>query len=292
MKALPRRAFGRFLLGVASAGLSACKKERARETAGVPRVVSLSPSLTETLFAIGAGAEVVGVSDYCESPEPVKKLPRLGTSITPNYEAIASVAPTLIVSEKNASTRRKELEALAPTALFDWLSVAEVVASTRALGTLTGHAREANALAERLHEVLSVPEPSDGPRVLVLLGGADSGPSSQLWFVRKNSLHGAALHAAGARNAVAEDVLGPPELGYERLLTLDPEAILILAHPTGTPGASVLRALSQLKTLRAVREQKLEVVALPEAFSNGPSILLVVAALHASLDKLFRARGE
>ena len=53
------------------------------------RIVSLVPAITETLFAIGAGDAVVGVSDYCAWPPEVTRLPRLGTTLTPAYETIA-----------------------------------------------------------------------------------------------------------------------------------------------------------------------------------------------------------
>jgi ABC-type Fe3+-hydroxamate transport system substrate-binding protein len=87
------------------------------------RVVALAPAVTETLFAIGAGGDVVAVSDYCDTPDEVQRLPRVGTSITPNYEAIARFAPTLIVSESNAATKSRELQALAPTRLLPWLTL-------------------------------------------------------------------------------------------------------------------------------------------------------------------------
>src|SRR5262245_2864728 len=74
--------------------------ERARSNpAGPQRIITLAPAITDTLYAIGAGPEVVGVSDYCDVPE-AKRLPRLGSGLTPSYERIAELTPTLIVSEQ------------------------------------------------------------------------------------------------------------------------------------------------------------------------------------------------
>lgn len=251
------------------------------------RIVSLAPSITEALFAIGAGSDVVAVSDYCESPEQVRHLPRLGTGLTPNYEAIARLAPTLIVTEGNASARRRELEAIGPTRLLPWLTLHEIAESTRELGRLSGRTDSANALADRLLSRLEVQEPTHGPRVLLVLGG-ESDPSEEIWFIRKNSLHGAALHAAGARNAVPEVVHGPPQLSHERLLAIDPDAILILRNPR-VPGALAPAArgvLARFPTLRAVRDNKIQVLEAPEAFANGPRILVLVDKLRASLKAL------
>ncbi|HYO93540.1 MAG TPA: helical backbone metal receptor [Polyangiaceae bacterium] len=267
----------------------ACRdaERQAPPKATAQRLVSLAPAVSETLFAIGAGPSVVAVSDYCDSPEEVQRLPRLGSSITPNYEAIARLSPTLILGESNASSRRRELEALAPTRLLPWLTLQEIAASVRELGHLTRRESSANALSASLLRRLDVPAPSSGPRVLLVLGG-EGGDASDIWFIRRNSLHGAALHAAGARNAVDEDVHGPPQLSQERLLSLDPDAIVVLtrlprnAAPTGVPAATS-SPFQRFTTLRAVQQRRLAVLQAPEAFANDPRILRLVDLLRAQL---------
>ena len=71
------------------------------------RIVSLAPSVTETLFALGAGPEVVGVSQYCDYPPQVRDLPRVGSFLTPNLEAIIALRPTLIVGLELSSDVRQ-----------------------------------------------------------------------------------------------------------------------------------------------------------------------------------------
>ena len=66
---------------------------RAANAAAQMRIVSLAPSVTETLFALGAGPEVVGVSQYCDYPPQVRDLPRVGSFLTPNLEAIIALRP-------------------------------------------------------------------------------------------------------------------------------------------------------------------------------------------------------
>jgi iron complex transport system substrate-binding protein len=211
----------------------------------------------------------------------------MGTSITPNYEAIARLSPTLVLGEANVSARKRELEALAPTRLLPWLSLPEILVSIRELGRLTGRGEAALALAKRLAARLSVPEPPGGPRVLLVLGNESYG-ISEIWFIRRNSLHGAALAAAGARNAVWKDVSGPPRLSTERLLQLDPDAILVLARPKPKREPSKPRqsGFEALTTLRAVREGRVRVLETDLAFANSPRILLLVDALHRELQAL------
>ncbi|HET9960282.1 MAG TPA: helical backbone metal receptor [Polyangiaceae bacterium] len=263
----------------------ACSKQRA-PSRGRTRIVSLAPDLTHTLFSIGAGELVVGVSDYCQDPEAVQRLPRVGTSLTPNYEAITRLEPTLILSEDNRSARKRELSAIARAEFLPWLSLAEVAASIRVLGRLTQHGREANQLAERLVSVLGVPPPTAGPRVLLVLGDGADAPG-ELWFVRQNSLHGAALNAAGARNAVPEAVLAAPRLSYERLVQLDPDAILLLCLPNrAAERATTIGTLQRFETLSAVKRRRVGILESEAAFANGPRILTLVPALRDRLKAL------
>ena len=285
----------RALLRVALSGTAwlalACDhpNQQAAARSGKQRLVSLSPAVTETLFAIGAGAEIVGVSDYCNYPEEANKLPRTGTALTPGYEAIVRLQPTLILCEAAASTPRRELAALGVTKFLPWLSLEEIVASTRLLGALTSHSEAAGILASKLWERLAVAEAPNGPRVLAVLGES-SGKLSEIYFIRQNSIHGAALRAAGARNAVAGDVPGVPRLSIEELLRLDPEAIIVLVAATDGKqnDAQILHDYQALEPLTARKSGRISVLKSDAAFSNGPRILALEAAFERELARLFQ----
>jgi iron complex transport system substrate-binding protein len=265
-------------VGVVALGsvLAAAVAARAAE-----RIVSLAPSMTETLFTIGAGDQLVGVSDYCVLPAAAPPLPRTGSSLAPRYEAIARLQPTLILSESIAHGHQAELHRIAPTHLLPWLAVAEVVAGTRTLGALTGRVAEADALAGKF-AALAVTPPPDAPRVLLVVSDGRASVE-QVVFIRRNSLHGAALAAAGGRNAVDEDVLATPRLGLEQVLKLDPDVVLVLA--LGGDVDAAVRPWRRLTPLRAVREGRL--AGLPTtALTNGPSVLDLRTRLAAALAAL------
>lgn len=273
----------RALLAALCALASGCHRAPAA-TSGTLRVVSLSPGITDALFEIGAGANVVARSDYCKYPPAVTRLPHVGTSLTPNYEAITRLAPTLILGEQGANARQRELEAIGPTLLLPWLTLDEIVASTRELGQRTNHAAAANALATKLKTRLDVPAPPNGPRVLLVLD-SQPGKIDEIWFIRENSLHGAALHAAGARNAVTEAVTGLPRLSVERLFAIDPDAIFLLTEP-GRPQDDYLAPWRALAPLRAVANRHVAVVETPEGLVQGPLVLHLVDELAVAVKKL------
>jgi ABC-type Fe3+-hydroxamate transport system substrate-binding protein len=248
---------------------------------GQPRLVSLAPALTETVLALDAARQLVAVSNYCILPHDMQ-LPRVGTSLTPSYEAIAGLHCSRILCDDSAGTKRAELSALAPCEFLPWLTLSEVVSSTRRLGQVLGREAAAAALADKLQTRLSRQPPANAPRVLLLLS-YDANRPAEIWFIRQNSLHGAALNAAGARNAVEQDVPGLPRLGLERLLELDPDMVLIIPPRGTTPQRELelVQAFSALAPLRAVKTGRIKCVAGTQ--SVGPSILQLVDAIEAAL---------
>jgi iron complex transport system substrate-binding protein len=214
----------------------------------------------------------------------VTRLPHVGTSLTPNYEAITRLAPTLILGEQGANARQRELAAIAPTLLLPWLTLDEIIASTGELGRRTNTTAAANALTAKLKTRLDVPAPPNGPRVLLVLD-SQPGKIDDIWFIRENSLHGAALHAAGARNAVAEAVTGLPRLSVERLFAIDPDAIFLLTEP-GRPHDDYLAPWRALAPLRAVANGHVAVVETPQGLVQGPLVLHLIDELAVEVKKL------
>src|SRR5947208_11643805 len=80
--------------------------------AGAQRIVSTAPSITETLFAMGLGPRVVGVTTYCKYPPEVLKLPKIGTFLKPDVESIVALHPDLVVVEKNLNRLPEQLAQL------------------------------------------------------------------------------------------------------------------------------------------------------------------------------------
>jgi iron complex transport system substrate-binding protein len=140
------------MLGAMAAAFTWCALARAWPG---QRIVSLAPSVTETLFAIGAGPEVVGVSQYCDYPPEVLRLPKVGSFLTPNMEAIVALRPGLIIGlETSANARQiRALQHLGYRILLSNDDSLEGIENgIRAIGERTGHIREALELLTSLHE--------------------------------------------------------------------------------------------------------------------------------------------
>jgi iron complex transport system substrate-binding protein len=149
LKNLRRAAVRVAQLTLAALGL-ACTAQAAPPT----RIVSLAPSTTETLFAIGAGPQVVGVSQYCDYPPQVLKMPKVGSFLTPNLEAIVGLRPDLIVGLETSSNDR-EIRALRQMGyqvlLVNDDSLAGIEDGIAAIGATTGHAAQGQRLLDSIH---------------------------------------------------------------------------------------------------------------------------------------------
>jgi iron complex transport system substrate-binding protein len=139
---------------LAAAGLCLFVLAAATSTdAASMRIVSLAPSVTETLFALGAGSEVVGVSQYCDYPPQARELPRVGSFLTPNLEAILALRPTLVVGLELSSNLR-QIRALSsmgyPVLLVSDDSLQQIDDSIEKIGVRIDRRREADQLVARI----------------------------------------------------------------------------------------------------------------------------------------------
>ena len=107
--------------------------KRERPETPPQRIVSLVPSLTEALFALGLGARVVGVTEWCVHPaDAVAKLPKLGGTKTPDLAALLALAPDLVIANREEN-RRRDVERLEAAGVRVWLTYPRTVAEGAAL---------------------------------------------------------------------------------------------------------------------------------------------------------------
>jgi iron complex transport system substrate-binding protein len=222
---------------------------------GKPRIVSLAPSVTETLFAVGAGAEVVGVSQYCDYPPQVRRLPRIGSFLTPNIEAILALRPTLVIGLLTSSDLR-EIHALQAmkiaTLMVDDSSVAAIEASIEKIGNAVGRPQAARELLAQMRSSFSGIEErlaaSPTRRVLMLVG------HQPIVAVGTGTYLDELLDLARSRNIAAFSSQSWPRLSLEYIVAAQPE--VILDGQMGTDPQSPARFWSRYPSIPAVREHR------------------------------------
>lgn len=258
VSAYRRRVIRALALGVLAALVSTGFTPARAAAPPAERIVSLIPSLTEDLFAIGAGGRVVGVSQYTDFPAAARKLPVVAGFASLSTERVLALHPDLVVGIVAQARLTDDLQrAGVRVVLVRDDSLSDLEANLRGLGALTGREAAANSLVARLRArtaalTRTVASNARRPSVFVVLGTAP------IFTVGQGSYIARLIELAGGTNAAS---LPAPYGRYsgEALLALQPDAIVV--DPAVRFGEVVTNA--PWNALRAVREHR--VYTLPDA---------------------------
>ena len=192
------------------------------------RIVSLSPSNTEILFALGLGNKVVGVTEYCDYPQSAKPKPKVGGFSTVDVERVVSLEPDLVLASRiHSKTVIPALEKLDLTVVaLTPTSLPEVLDSITTAGKITGHDREASALinnlSTRIEAVADKIKPlstDERPRVFYITW------HDPLMTAGTDTLADYVISSAGGQN-IASDISGDKAINLETVLYRDPQVIV------------------------------------------------------------------
>jgi iron complex transport system substrate-binding protein len=206
------------------------------------RIVSLAPVLTETLFLLGAGERVVGVTRYCDRPAAAKALPKVGGFVDPQLERILELKPDLVVAMPSMG-QRAVLDRLRAEGVAVWVGFGDRVSEVRdllaGLGAALGSPERGQALQGALDGGLkkvasTIPKSAKRPRVLLVF------QVSPLVVAGRGTFPDEALTLAGGLSAVPADAPGWPTWSLEALLAARPEVVVAAE---GSASAARLRGL-------------------------------------------------
>ena len=219
------------------------------------RIVSLAPSITESLFAIGAGDQVVGVTEYCNYPPEAQSRRHVGGMINPSIETIVGLQPDLILFSMEGNQRQDFtiLTALhVPAFVTNPRNLDDINRSLLQLGILTGHRREAMALTDSLARRAALLKAHIGPvrtRTLLFVS------VQPLVAVGVRTFLNELLVDAGGDNLAASTGLTYPPMSREVVLRQDP-AVLLIASDVLDSAQSIAALYPEWSRLSAVRENR------------------------------------
>lgn len=263
------------------------------------RLVSLSPGITETLFALDLGSRVVGVTRYCTYPPEATKLPQVGGFLDPNYELLLALRPDLVLLTPFHREVWPELERLGMRyEVIGQDTVADIRDSFLRLGNLCGCGEQAATLTAELDRRLSevAGRAAARPRVRVLMTTGremQSGTLSEIYAVSSGSFLSDLLAIAGGENCVTGKIAEYPALSAEGILQINPEVILEFgAEASGEAAAAARTSWETLPGLAAVRNGRLYYLGGPQYTIPGPRIVETLEALERCLAPAAEAPGS
>jgi iron complex transport system substrate-binding protein len=250
----------------------------------VLRIVSLAPSLTETIYALGLQERLVGDTDFCDYPPDALKKTKVGGAINPSLEVIAHLKPDLVLVTKHLNTLDTvhSLDALGIASYAtDPRTVDEIIASSKRLAEVLGVSKAGTAVAEDLQKRLGFLQEKIGgltPRRVLFVVWTDP-----LISVGKDTFIADALRLAGGMSIV-DAKQDWPQVNLEEVARLQPEFLIFAdSHSEKTPqNFEVLATRPAWRILDAVRNRNYAVIS--DAVNRpGPRIVSAIEDLAAQL---------
>ncbi len=262
------------------------------------RIVSLSPSITEILHGIGAFDRVVAVSDYCEYPPEVEKLPRVGAWMNTNIEQVASLEPDLIImNDAQAPFIQDRLDSLGLASLVvPSQTLADIFEAIETIGLAVSNGEEAKALANEtravLEEVREETKDLPRPRVLTVVDRLP-GTLRDLYVATQGSYLTEVIEIAGGVPIAPDAAMGYTRISTEAVIAYDPDVILDIAQ-TVSDSVTLLRGSgleedaiavwNELSDVKAVRNERVyplsnKLIVHPSQFVRD-SVLRIARILH------------
>ena len=191
------------------------------------RIISLAPSNTEILFALGLGDRVVGVTDYCNYPPDATTIPSVGDYMAPNIEEIIAREPDLVLAtnEHEEAIAQLESQGIAVVGL-DPKNIEDVLATITLVGKLTGQEKEAASLVNEMQKRIKAVTDKTGtlseaqrPRVFYIIW------HDPIWTTGAETFEDELIRMSGGVN-IAHDLNGYVDMSLESLIVANPQVII------------------------------------------------------------------
>jgi iron complex transport system substrate-binding protein len=253
------------------------------------RIVSLVPNVTEILFAIGAGPQVVAVSTYDVEPPEVRSLPTVGALVDPDTEKIISLRPDLVITYGSQAELQSQLTS-ANIPFFDYRhgGLDHIFVTMRTLGARTGHVAEAEKAAQTLRAAIDAVKSRVAgkrrPKTLLVFGREPGSLRNIYASAGRGFLHDM-LVAAGGDDVLNDIQRESAQINTEMILARAPEVILELNSANRLNEADLKRVIDPwmaLSSVPAVKNRRVMVVLGSGLTVPGPRVA-------EGVDKLARA---
>lgn len=287
-----RYALGVLVLCLSFAGLVGISVSVSTETARAAnpgkRAISTAPSITETLFALGEGRNVVGVSEFCRFPAAALKIQRIGSYLSPNQEVILSLRPDRVYIEDVSAPKLRNLNSKGfQTFMLRHRNIEDIYRSVDVIATGQGVPEAGKVLSEKIRSDLARLRAATSKlpkRRVLFIVGRTPGTLQGIVATGDQTYLNELIEIAGGVNCVSDAGAAYPKISLETLLARNPEVIIDRGDMAQTEKQtkahedSVRQLWQKLSTIDAVRQKRVYPVSEDYWVVPGPR---VTEAAHA-----------
>jgi iron complex transport system substrate-binding protein len=247
------------------------------------RIISLAPSITETIFAFGLGSKVVGVTKYCKYPDSALSIEKIGGYADANLEKIVSLKPDLVIGTTEHIVQKEYLQRAGINVLtVNYSSLDSTQVSFLRIGKACGVDSCAHALVTKFRESISQLNTvlnGSRPSVMLCVGRANPGEGviRSVYVAGKSTIYNEIIEAAGGKNAFCDSMPQYPKLSPEGIMYLNPDIIIDIASAMSNYNCSdLIKDWKGVKNVKAIERNNIFCIDKGYATVPGPRILLLI----------------
>jgi iron complex transport system substrate-binding protein len=261
------------------------------------RIVSLAPSITESLYALGLGDRVVGVTRYCKYPAEVQTLPKVGGFLDPNFEAIVALKPDLVIILQEHERSLPGFQKLGlKTQVLCHKTIEGIIDSLRQIPRVCGLETQGPTIADsiqtRLDRIRKKTARLNRPRVMIAIDRIQgAGGLVDVYIAGQDGFFDKMIELAGGENVYRQGAASFPVVSAEGIMYMNPEVIIDLVSGLNQEDFQAERVLADwncLPQVAAVKQRRVYAFNRDYATVPGPRFIKFVEdlarLLHPEID--------
>jgi len=272
--------------------LSSLDNKRTNPHHKIERIISLSPSTTETLFALGLGNKVVGRTRFCNYPPEAKSIKEVGGYVDPNYEAMIALQPDLVILLPEQEKVKQYLNNLNVHFLeVNNKTIQDIKNTIKVIGDSCNVKIEAEKLLATINKTIttikSATKNLPKPKVLISIGRTfGTGTIKDVYIAGKNTFYDELISLAGGINAFQDSSANYPMLSAEGIIHLNPQLIIDFVtdvNSCGLDNKTILNDWKSITSVDAVINNNVKIFTGDYIVIPGPRFILLLKDLAKAI---------
>ena len=266
--------------------LSCSKQEIDKKNNVNKKIISLAPSITETLFLLGVEDDIIGVSEYCNYPEEAKNIQVISSVSDLNLELILKLKPDIAFILPSQSKFKEQLSKMGIRChVTDQRSIEKIITSVQLIGKELKLDTKAKLITDSLTTILNNVRQlkNSEKKILISVGRDFSSDLNFIYSTGKGTFLDNIINILGYKNVLATDI-AYPKISAETIIRLDPDIIIDLLPLTDQEDIALAKnSWNSLSTLSAVKNEKIYLFTSNYTTIPGPRIFKFIQKLSDTL---------
>lgn len=194
------------------------------------RIIALSPSINEIIYALGGGDKIVGNTEYCKYPEESKNKPKVGGYFSPSLEKILALKPDIVIMQQSSYKLSNQLKQLGIKTKVAKLKTLEDIKNTiKIIGEVLGEEKKADELLAQIEKSLDEIKGIVKDKKILIVIDHKLSVKKRVFVAGQNLYFDDIINLSGNTNAFQSTRKGQPVLDMENIIATNPDIVILLA---------------------------------------------------------------